>query len=215
MVCSTACGDNRQDAEQKNLISSVYSSVDEATKRELNRLFVEEGVVPSCKPGCFHCCGQHILTNIAEAQTLTQYIKKEFSPDQVKDLRIRTQQWHEWDKTRAIQPHTAHKNKKTPFHADHHCPMLVEGECSAYTVRPLVCRRHFVCSDPPACRPRYDPESIEDVPVALLSVIAASNQVSMKIKDFIENAGLNFYGSIMLLPHWLAIEMNWNFTISP
>ena len=32
---------------------------------------------------------------------------------------------------------------------------------------------------------------------------------------FIEKAGLNFYGSIMLLPYWLAIEMNWDFAIPP
>jgi len=60
-----------------------------------------------------------------------------------------------------------------------------------------------------------DPEYIEDEPVALKSVIVATNPFSVRIRDRIENAGFNFYSSIMLLPHWLAIEMNWDFAISP
>jgi hypothetical protein len=37
----------------------------------------------------------------------------------------------------------------------------------------------------------------------------------MAIKNHIEKAGMDFSRSIMLLPHWLAIQMNWDFAISP
>ena len=200
---------------QENFVNSVYSSVDEAARRELNRLYVEEGVISTCKPGCFHCCGQHILTNIAEAKALAHYIKREFSREQIEDLRIRTKQWHAWDEARPSWDHATHIAEQLTFSAYHYCPMLVEGECSAYPMRPLICRTHFVCSDPPACRPFYDSKSIEDNPLALASVIVATNPFSVRIRDCIENAGFNFYGSIMPLPHWLAIEMNWDFTILP
>ncbi len=200
---------------QENFVNSVYSSVDEATGRELNRLYVEEGVTPTCKPGCFYCCGQNILTNIAEAQALRHYIKREFSRDQIEDLRIRTQQWHKWDATRPGRHNDAHIGEQFTFSVYHYCPMLVEGKCSVYPMRPLICRTHFVCSDPPACRPLYDPESIEGDPVGLTSVIMSTNLFSVRIKDRIENAGFDFYGSSMLLPHYLAIEMNWDFAISP
>ncbi len=201
---------------QENFVNRVYTSVDEATGHELNRLYVEDGILPTCKPGCFHCCGQHILTNSAEAKALAHYIKREFSIDQIDDLKIRTQKWHEWDETRPGRQHDIHIDEQFAFSAYHHyCPMLVEGECSAYPMRPLICRTHFVCSDPIACRPFYDPESIEDHPVALASVIVATNPVSVRIRDSIEKPGFNFYSSTMLLPHWLAIEMNWDFAISP
>jgi hypothetical protein len=36
----------------------------------------------------------------------------------------------------------------------------------------------------------------------------------MAIRDHIENAGLDFSRSIMLLPHWLALKMDWDFAIS-
>ncbi len=214
-IGSDKSGYDLLNTRQENFVSSVYASVDEATGRELNRLYDTEGVIPTCKPGCFHCCGQHILTNIVEAQALTHYIKRQFSRDQIEDLRFRTQQWHEWDETRPGRHHAVHIGEQFSFSAYHFCPMLVEGECSAYPMRPLICRTHFVCSDPPACRPFYDPESIEDDPVSLASVIMATNPFSIRIKNRIENAGLNFNSSVMLLPHWLAIEMNWDFAISP
>jgi Fe-S-cluster containining protein len=199
---------------QENFVTSVYSSADEAAGRELNRLCVEEGVIPTCKPGCFHCCGQHILTSVVEAKALAHYIKREFQRGEIEDLRIRTQQWHEWDETRLGRHHAAHIDEQLTFPAYQYCPMLVEGKCSAYPMRPLICRTHFVCSDPQACRPSYDPESIDVDPVALASVKTATNPFSIRIRDHIENAGLNFYGSIMLLPQWLAIEMNWDFAIT-
>ncbi|MBT4091757.1 MAG: hypothetical protein HOE30_25000 [Deltaproteobacteria bacterium] len=200
---------------QEDIVNRVYSSVDEAVDCELKRLYVEEGIVPTCKSGCFQCCGQHILMNIAEAQALTQYIQHEFSSDQIEDLRLRTHQWHKWDETRPVRPHATGENEQNSLYTHHYCPMLVEGECSAYPMRPLICRRHFVSSDPPAGRPFYDPESNEDDPVPLATIITVTNQFSPRIKDLIENAGLSFYGSIMLLPHWLAIEMNWEFAIAP
>jgi len=117
---------------QEIFVTSVYSSADEAAGRELNRLCVEESVIPTCKPGCFHCCGQHILTSVVEAQALAHYIKREFQRGEIEDLRIRTQQWHEWDETRPGRHHATHIDEQLTFPAYHYCPMLVEGKCSAY-----------------------------------------------------------------------------------
>jgi Fe-S-cluster containining protein len=208
---SNTPGIDLSNTRQERFVNSVYASVDEATGRELNRLYEIEGVTPTCKPGCFHCCGQYILTSISEAQALAHFIKREFSIDQLQALKVRTQQWHEWDDTRAGRHPTNPIDVAFPVHQ--YCPILVNGQCSAYSMRPLICRTHFVCSDPPACRPFHDPESIEDAPVALASVITATTPFSVKIRDRIETAGVDFCGSIMLLPHWLAIEMNWDFAI--
>ncbi len=79
---------------RENFVNGVYSSVDEATACTLDRLRCEDGIIPTCKLGCSHCCRYHIPTNIAEAHTLAQYVKRELSADQIDDLRIRTQQWH-------------------------------------------------------------------------------------------------------------------------
>ena len=76
----------------ENFVNGVYSSVDEATACGLDRLRSEDGIIPTCKLGCCHCCRYHILMTIAEAHTLAQYVKRELSADQINNLRMRTQQ---------------------------------------------------------------------------------------------------------------------------
>jgi len=201
---------------QEKFINGVYASVDEAVRRELSRLRSEDDVIPTCKLGCHHCCGQHILTNIAEANSLVQYVKREFSIDQIYELRLRTRKWHEWDDIRAGRYPSTDIDQKIALSDDYnlYCPLLIEGTCSAYSMRPVICRTHFVCSDPSSCRQSNDPESIKGDPLALKTVVMAASSFSVVLRDSIENAGLDFNQSIMLLPHWLANAMGWDFAIS-
>lgn len=179
------------------------------------RLRSEEGIIPTCKLGCSHCCRFHILTNIAEAHTLAQYVKRNLSTDQINALRIRTQQWHEWDNSRPGRYPSANMDKQTNFsNYDHNCPLLENGACSVYPVRPVVCRTHFVSSPPLFCFAANDPESTADAPVVLTSVLTETSPLSRAIKDHIEKSGFDFSRSTMLLPQWLAIEMGWDFAIS-
>ncbi|MFA6500183.1 MAG: hypothetical protein WC256_09335 [Desulfurivibrionaceae bacterium] len=201
-------------APQEKFVIGVYASLDEAIACELDRLRREEGVVPSCKPGCCHCCRYHILTNSAEAHTLAQYIRREFSADQIADLRLRTQQWHEWDDSKPGRHPSSSIDEQADLSSyDHSCPLDVNGVCGAYPVRPVVCRTHFVCSQPLSCQVANDPKSTEDAPMMLRSVVTVAGPFSRALQDHIENAGLDFSRSRMLLPQWLAIEMGWNFTI--
>jgi len=85
---------------------------------------------------------------------------------------------------------------------------------SAYRVRPVACRTHFVCSHPQSCQAANDPESTEEAPVVLRSVVMATSLFSMALRDHIGKTGLEFSQSIMLLPQWLAIEMGWDFALS-
>jgi len=208
-------GSNLPITPQEDFVNAVYSSVDEAAACGLDRLRNEDGIIPSCTLGCCHCCRYHILTNIAEAHNLGQYVKREFSVDQINDLRLRTQQWHEWDNSLPGRyPSTCIDEKTDLSSYEPCCPLLVNGACSAYPVRPVVCRSHFVCSHPIFCYAANDPESTKDAPVVLKSVVTQTGPLSIAIRDYIENAGLDFSRSIMLLPHWLAIEMGWDFAIT-
>ena len=196
---------------QEALVIGVYAAVDDAAGRELVQLRREEGVVPSCKRGCCICCGQHIQTNIAEAHALGQYIKRRFSARQISDLRRRTRQWLAWEVARRGRPASA-----APAHGpdlsgyDPCCPLLVDRACSAYPVRPVICRTHFVSSDPAACRSSHDHRPAAIAPVVLTSIIRSAGPFSKPLRADIENAGLDFSRSIMLLPHWLALEMGWD-----
>jgi Fe-S-cluster containining protein len=200
---------------QERFVNGVYSLVDEATTCGIERLRSEDGIIPTCQFGCCHCCRFHILTNTAEAHTLAQYVKRELSVDQVNALRMRTEKWHEWENSKAGRDPSANiDEQKDLSNYDHCCPLLVDGACSAYPVRPVVCRTHFVSSHPLFCCAANDPGSTEDAPVVLTSVVTATSSFSMAIRDHIEDAGLDFSRSVMLLPHWLAIAMGWDFAIS-
>ncbi len=199
---------------RENFVKCVYSLVDRATASELERLRIEDGIISSCKLGCSHCCRHHILTNILEAYTLAQYVKRELSLEQIDALRTRTQQWHEWDNSRPGRyPSSGAIGQTDLSHYDHCCPLLVNGACIAYPVRPIVCRTHFVCSHPLFCCAANDPDSTEEAPVALASVLTRTSPFSRALRDHIENAGLDFSRSIMLLPQWLAAEMGWELAI--
>ncbi len=202
---------------RERFVKDLYSSVDEVTACTLDRLRSEEGILPTCKLGCSHCCRHHILMNIAEAHTLAQYVKRELSADRTNDLRMRTQKWHEWEDSRPGRyPPPANIDRPTDLSDyDHCCPLLVNGACDAYPVRPVVCRTHFVSSHLRCCSATNNPESTESAPVVLKCVLAAASPFSMAMRDHIEDAGFDFSRSIMLLPHWLAIEMAWDFAISP
>lgn len=200
---------------QETFVKGVYSLVDSAARSRLEQLRNKHGIVSTCKVGCCNCCRHHILTNVAEAHTLSQYVKREFSLEQINDLRMRTQQWHEWDNSRPSRfpfVNVCHKTDLSDY--DHCCPLLENGKCAAYPVRPVVCRTHFVCSDPRSCQKVADSKAVKKRAVVLTSVLTATSPFSTAIKDHIENAGLDFSRSIMLLPHWLAIEMGWEFAIS-
>jgi len=215
-MCSKKFGADLPMTPEESLVKDVYSSVDEAVARVLDRLCSEEGIVPSCKLGCCHCCRYHIVINIAEARTLAQYVKREFSPEDRKDLRRRTQQWHEWnDFLRGRRPSDDPARQPEPSHYDPCCPLLVNGACSAYAVRPVVCRTHFVSSHPLSCHTANDPESAAQSPVVIELVLKVTNPLSLGIKDHIEKAGFDYSRSMTLLPHGLASEMGWDFAVPP
>lgn len=200
-------------ALQENFVSGVYALVDAAVACELDRLRSEEGIIPSCKAGCDHCCRYHIVMNIAEAQTLAHYIRREMSAEQIAELQMRTHQWHEWDNSRPGRPAAIISAQTDLSSYDYCCPLLVNGACSVYPVRPVVCRAHYVSSHPRYCCAVNDPESIEDAPVVLKSIVEAVTPLSRIIQGHIEDAGIHFSRSNMLLPQWLAIEMGWDFAI--
>jgi hypothetical protein len=92
---------------------------------------------------------------------------------------------------------------------------LVDGACSAYPVRPVVCRTHYIRSHPRLCREANDSVSTSPHPVAITSVVEETRRFSLMIRDYVESAVGDFSRSRMLLPHWLAIQMGWDFAIAP
>lgn len=198
---------------EETFINDVYASMDTATADGLDLLRSENGIEPTCRAGCAHCCRYHILTNSAEIHTLVQYLKRELSAEQMDALQLRTQRWHEWDSARPGRRRNMDGAAGDPSHYDHSCPLLVDEQCSAYAVRPAVCRSHFVTSAAELCSTANDPLSTEQVPSVVDSLVEANSPYRQAIRDRIEGGGMKFSHSATLLPQGLAIEMGWNFAV--
>lgn len=93
----------------------------------------------SCKIGCSNCCKRYICITIAEAIVLIDFLKKNGRWDRVKSA-AESQQ----DTAINIRPVAWFKMGLA-------CPILHDGVCDAYPVRPIVCSTHFVTSRPEMC----------------------------------------------------------------
>jgi Fe-S-cluster containining protein len=196
----------------ERLVRKGYARIDAAAGRELDRLLRAEAIAASCRRGCSSCCGQHIQTNPVEAHALGRYVRRNFSVRQIGNLRRRTERWHAWHAARRngdYRPDPAADRFLSGY--EPFCPLLVNRACSAYPVRPAICRTHFVSSDPRDCRPAHDERPAGRDATVIASVLHATQPLSLPVRAAIEAQGLDFSRSILLLPHWLAIEMGWEF----
>jgi len=94
----------------------------------------------ACKAGCSHCCYMRVVATVPEVIALADFVALNFSKAQFAAMRKRVMNV----KTRGLtdeQWGVAH----------HACPLLVDGECSAYAARPLECRG-YNSTDVRACR---------------------------------------------------------------
>ncbi len=101
----------------------AYHLLDESCARELQAETERRGAPPACGAGCRTCCvGQVIPLSAFEALGLWWYAAEIMDPATQDRLAANISCRHE------VQA----------------CPFLVDSACSAYPLRPLVCRRHHV-----------------------------------------------------------------------
>lgn len=85
----------------------------------------------ACHSGCAHCCHQRVGITVPEALAIVTHLVETRSAEALADVRRRVERAH--DRTRGL----SREQRNSP---DHPCPLLEEGTCSIYEVRPLSCR---------------------------------------------------------------------------
>jgi Fe-S-cluster containining protein len=191
--------------EREQIVTAVYSAADAVIAGELS-LLRGHGVRPRCQAGCSTCCAQLIVTNRLEVHAIGQYLRRHFTPQRLEALRLRVLEWNRWEEA-------GRDGTVQPAAATRRCPLLEGVECSVYPVRPLICRAHFVSTDPAWCRPALDVEERGGTPRVLESVRAAAapfkHRLAVHVDRELEAAGLPREESVALLPPGLAEEMEW------
>ena len=110
------------------------------------RLIAERGTRLACHEGCSTCCTLRVDVFAHEVLLVAHHIRTRFSPEALSELLAR------------LAAHSERVLPLTPFeHATQNvvCPLLVDGRCSVYEVRPLSCRRHH-STDYAACLYTHD-----------------------------------------------------------
>lgn len=98
----------------------------------------------TCRMGCTHCCHYPVRISILEGIVLYRAL-------QTKNL------WNS-DLKHALQEHSKRTFEVAPevwLLAGIACPLLAEGQCTAYDARPFSCRMTFSTRDPDRCRSVY------------------------------------------------------------
>ncbi|MBC7134413.1 YkgJ family cysteine cluster protein [Oceanibaculum nanhaiense] len=96
----------------------------------------------ACAAGCSHCCHLPVVTEAITVLRLAHYIRTNFSPEAIEALRTRIA---------ARQAQLLPLDSASRRHFRQACPLLENGQCSAYEARPLICRS-FNSFDESACR---------------------------------------------------------------
>lgn len=113
----------------------------------------------ACHAGCSACCHQIVDVLNWEASLVTDFIRQDMSAAQREHARVQAEAWlHTFNAiTRAATPAAPLRPEevnaaRVEFRRRRvACPFLVEGQCTIYPVRPVVCRSHIVEADPEAC----------------------------------------------------------------
>jgi len=196
--------------ETERLTLQIFEAVDKEITAELVRLRDEEGIIPTCRKGCYSCCRQQIPTPLPEAYTIAQYIKRNFNKKELENLKGRLADWLSWVQKELPQHLQKGLDADSAFYNyGPFCPLIVDGICSIYTVRPLVCRGYYVSSDPRSCLPINHASALEEEPDILRTVPGVGMKHALQIRSMIEMRGLNFDDAVLLLPQWLTVEMGW------
>jgi len=87
----------------------------------------------ACRRGCNYCCHVQIITDVPTVIRLAAYFRVRFSSQEVDELRRRINE--RLDRFEGL-PEAERRGLRLP------CPLLVDGACSAYEARPLICRSY-------------------------------------------------------------------------
>lgn len=124
---------------EENPLIGYYAEMDKLVVEQAKTVAEQQGTNVAClnckSPAC---CKQHVMAFTPELDLIAETIKDR--PETIE----RFQEWTRW--FTELSP-KEQLEVATPFRQNKWCPLLVDGKCSAYAVRPLACRGHWAIED--------------------------------------------------------------------
>ena len=161
-------------------ISRQYEAIDKLIDSFALRCKQSE-VNIDCKKGCEFCCHQPVFANIQEILLVVDYINSNFSVAQIENIQTKA-----LDKIKKIDATSV----KELLKYSHACPLLVDGACSVYPVRPMACRI-YMSSDVNSCIRRYELEEEDsEFPSLFEFLLIAGRNMNRGFSERLNNLNL-------------------------
>jgi Fe-S-cluster containining protein len=173
---------------QRELYHSVDGLID-SLLRQAERF----GKKAECARSCSWCCYQPVFANSLEINCLGEYIRSNFSTALMEETAR---------KTSRKNSHVSVMKESEMLHHKSPCPLLNDGACMAYEVRPMACRIYLSTSLSSCLNFYIDPGHPESYPALLEFPLragrmlnegftAAFRQNGFKIKEYRLEEGLD------------------------
>lgn len=163
----------------ENINDTVIKFYDRLSHR-INRIILENHLSMACMKGCSYCCYLRVEVRAHEVFAIAKLIREKFTEQEIDRLRSRLQKT-----VAAISGLTREEH----FARNIECALLVNGECSVYSLRPSLCRKHHSL-DADQCRNSYEkPSDMNAPPVGHQLIIKSTRSAVFAFRDALDKVG--------------------------
>ena len=156
--------DSRSPSSLTELMLDLYDFCDSL----IAGIVAADQIELACHAGCSHCCGLPVYASPAELIVIYRRLRSEWRPESFSQLR---------QEVRSLAEATASMTPQEWAAAPHRCPLLKDGLCQVYDVRPLTCRG-WNSLDADLCR-----QVMEDPKDVKLKVVGTIHYTATDIQD--------------------------------
>ncbi|OGS92720.1 MAG: hypothetical protein A2061_04425 [Gallionellales bacterium GWA2_59_43] len=136
-----------------------------AVAREVKRIYFDtdvqmKSIAKVCTDNCPHCCHQNVRVHFGEGPIIEKFIREEMAAEVKARVKENLAEWLAYFDSvtpsgRILAEADILQFEKQITLDRMPCAFLVDGRCSIYKTRPLVCRTHSVNDSSSECN--YDP----------------------------------------------------------
>ena len=163
-------------------LKKTLSNARKDTDNLLNEELLSSGSKIACCAGCFYCCHLKVDVMPGEAFIIADFIRTNFSTE--KQQSVLTKAKSNWEK---VEPMTYSEQ----FVANLPCPLLDNGVCSVYPVRPGLCRIHHSTKVEPCKESFEEPELLSQPDYYVNNVRLATARSFIATNKALENLGFD------------------------
>lgn len=137
---------------------------------------------PACKKKCYWCCYQPVFALSYELDFLNDYVEKNFDPPTRKRIDERAAEKRR--KLNGVHGEALYRSKSP-------CPLLENGECMAYSARPVACRIYLSSNVASCLKYFHEPENAKAVPALLYFPLRMGRMINEGFKAALKANGLD------------------------